>query len=250
MNKLWTFGCSFTAEYNPIDGLYYPYENQYDKYRTYRGGTLPDVWPELLGKKINYQTVNCAIGGSSNYTIFNQFIDVCDLIKKDDILIFGWTSMLRFQSVHLKNNVQVNLLPNANNYEDVGFSKNTLDEILFNRSNLVWVNEVLGWIKVINQIARDRGCEVYHWTSDDTIFKSSDKFIDEKFIVVNDPDYDNLGMLAYLNVPLNGGNVLTARIVEETNGEINDEHMGEFGHIIQSNYFYNHIIKHSKILNK
>lgn len=250
MNKLWTFGCSFTAEYNPIDGLYYPFENQYDRYRAYRGGTLPDVWPELLGKKLNYQTVNCAIGGSSNYTIFNQFINVSDLIKKDDILIFGWTSMLRFQAVHLKDKIQINLLPNATNYEDVGFSKNTLDEILFNRSDLVWVNEVLSWIKIINQIAKDRECEVYHWTSDNTIFKPGDKFIDEKFIVVADPNYDNLGMLGYLNLPMHYENKLTARIVEETNGEIVDDHMGEFGHINQCNYFYNHITKHSKIIKK
>ncbi len=33
MNKLWTFGCSFTAEYDPIDGLFFPFENNYDKYR-------------------------------------------------------------------------------------------------------------------------------------------------------------------------------------------------------------------------
>jgi hypothetical protein len=250
MSKLWTFGCSFTAEYNPIDGLYYPFENQYDKYRTYRGGTLPDVWPELLGKKLNYQTVNCAIGGSSNYTIFNQFINVSDLIKKDDILIFGWTSMLRFQSVHLKDKIQINLLPNATNYEDVGFSKNTLDEILVNRSNLVWVNEVLSWIKIINEIVKFKGCEVYYWTSDDTIFKTKDKFIDEKFIVVNDPNYDNLSMLGYLNLSIHYGNKLTARIVEETNGEIADDHMGELGHLKQCNYFYDHIIKHSKIINK
>ena len=34
------------------------------------------------------------------------------------------------------------------------------------------------------------------------------------------------------------------------NGEIVDDHMGEFGHINQCNYFYNHILKHSKILKK
>jgi hypothetical protein len=31
MNRLWTFGCSFTAEYNPIEGVYHPFENQYDR---------------------------------------------------------------------------------------------------------------------------------------------------------------------------------------------------------------------------
>ena len=50
MNRLWTFGCSFTAEYDPIDGLFFPFENNYDKYRKLRGGTLPNVWVDLLAK--------------------------------------------------------------------------------------------------------------------------------------------------------------------------------------------------------
>jgi hypothetical protein len=33
--------------------------------------------------------------------------------------------------------------------------------------------------------------------------------------------------------------ILKARIVEETNGDIIDDHMGEFGHKNQANYFYN-----------
>ena len=101
MNRLWTFGCSFTAEYNPIEGVYHPFENQYDRYKKFKGGKLPLVWSELLGKKIEYQTMNCGVGGSSNYSIFRQYINVCDIIKKGDILIFGWTSMLRFPVINL-----------------------------------------------------------------------------------------------------------------------------------------------------
>ena len=37
--------------------------------------------------------------------------------------------------------------------------------------------------------------------------------------------------------------VLKARIVEETNGIVIDDHMGEFGHKNQAEYFYKHIIK-------
>ena len=43
MNRLWTFGCSFTAEYNPIEGVYHPFENQYDRYKKFKGGKLPLV---------------------------------------------------------------------------------------------------------------------------------------------------------------------------------------------------------------
>ena len=31
-NKLWTFGCSFTAEYDPIGEIHPPFENNFDKY--------------------------------------------------------------------------------------------------------------------------------------------------------------------------------------------------------------------------
>jgi hypothetical protein len=34
-NTLWTFGCSFTAEYEPIDNIHPPYENNYDRYRKF-----------------------------------------------------------------------------------------------------------------------------------------------------------------------------------------------------------------------
>ena len=72
MRTLWTFGCSFTAEYDPIDGIFFPFENDFDKYKKWRGGNLPPVWPTILGDKLNCKVMNCAVGGSSNYNIFNQ----------------------------------------------------------------------------------------------------------------------------------------------------------------------------------
>ena len=44
MNTLFTFGCSYTADYNVMT-------NQ--KYNDFKGGTLPDVWPKVLSKKLN-----------------------------------------------------------------------------------------------------------------------------------------------------------------------------------------------------
>ena len=250
MNRLWTFGCSFTAEYNPIEGVYYPFENQYDRYKKFKGGKLPLVWSELLGKKIEYQTMNCGVGGSSNYSIFRQYINVCDLIKKGDILIFGWTSMLRFPVINLNENIVIELLPNATNYGDTGYSKTTLEEIIVNRSHPLWINEVLDWIKLINMVVKEKGAEVYHWCSDDTLFNQHSKFIDERFIVIDDPESIKTSLMGYLNLPKFFGGLLKARIVEETNGEVIDDHMGEYGHINQMEYFYKHIKKHSKILNK
>ena len=100
MNKLWVFGCSFTAEWYPVGYEHIP--STYDEYKNFKGGTLPDVWPTILSKKLNYDVRNCAIGGASNYNILKQFINVIDYINEGDILIFGWTQLLRFCAVNEK----------------------------------------------------------------------------------------------------------------------------------------------------
>ena len=46
MNKLHTFGCSYTQDFN---------DNKieaYIDYRNFRGGTFPLTWPEILSNKL------------------------------------------------------------------------------------------------------------------------------------------------------------------------------------------------------
>lgn len=259
MSKLWTFGCSFTAEYEPIDGIYPPYENNYDRYRRFRGGNLPKTWPNILAEKIGYEIMNCAMGGVSNYHIFNQFINVCELIKKDDILIFGWTQLGRFVAVDTTQNIIKQILPNGYVEDNMGLSKNTIEEILVNRTHPLWKIEVMNWIKFINVFVEKIGVESYHWTSDDNIFnaENTEIFNDNKFIVVRDMALlqskifvNKHNMMGYLTHQDHYGGKQKGKIIDETNDEIVDGHMGEFGHIVQCNVFYNHILHVSKILNK
>jgi hypothetical protein len=258
MCKLWTFGCSFTAEYDPIDGIHPPYENNYDRYRTFKGGEFPKTWPNILAEKIGFNIMNCAMGGASNYHIFNQFINVCELIKKEDILIFGWTQVGRFNAVDTIQNLMAQILPNGDNY-NIGLSKNTIEEILVNRTHPLWKIEVMNWIKFINVFVDKIGVEAYHWTSDDKLFDASNVeiFNDDKFIVVRDPVAlqskiykDKHNMMWYLTHQDHYGGTQKGKIMDETNYEIMDGHMGELGHIVQFNMFYDHISRVSKILNK
>jgi hypothetical protein len=69
---------------------------------------------------------------------------------------------------------------------------------------------------------------------------------DSKYIVIRDDETTKTNLLGYLNLPKFFGGTLKARIVEETNGIVVDDHMGEFGHKNQAEYFYNHIIKNIK----
>ena len=66
-NTLWTFGCSFTAEYPlEIPDL----RTKYDDYKNWRGGNLPKSWPTLLSEMIDYDVKNFGEGGSSKSIYF------------------------------------------------------------------------------------------------------------------------------------------------------------------------------------
>jgi hypothetical protein len=256
MNNLWTFGCSFTAEYDTIDGQFHPFKNNYDRYRDFRGGELPDIWPTILAKKINYNLVNCALGGSSNYRILMQFSDVCDKIKKDDILIFGWTQKTRFLAANFSQDIFNDVLPIGASYPDLQFSQKTIDEILVNRTHNLWSIEVMKWIRMINTFVKSVGAEVYHWTSDDTIFTIENNIVknNESFIIVDDSEFlqselskDKHSVMWFLTHPKNYGGIQMGKIIDETKGLVEDGHMGEYGHKVQANYFYKHIVQHTKI---
>ena len=240
MGKLWTFGCSFTAEWYPV-GYDHPL-SKYDEYKKFKGGTLPDVWPTILGKKLNCDVINCGIGGVSNYNILKQFINVIDCINEGDILIFGWTQLLRFCTVNEKEHRMNEMLPKQSYNVNVGFSKTTIDEILVNRSHPLWAEEVQNWIKFINNYCRLKNVEVFHWNSDILIFDMDSKFINDKNYILPPKEncYKLISLIQYISYSLDS--YLT--IKQETDGKINDLHLGELGHIKQAEYFYNHIKKH------
>lgn len=257
MNTLWTFGCSFTAEYEPIDNLHPPFKNNYDLYKDWKGGTLPPTWPNIVSNSIGYKIMNCAYGGSSNYGILNQFSNISHLIKKGDILIFGWTQLTRFIAANFEQNVFNNVLPVGANYESLRMSQNTIDEILVNRTHEIWRHEVLGWIRFINTFCKNIGVEDFHWTSDYRIFNSGEKDImdNSRFIVVRDkfaienPYFvDKHNMMWYLTHQDHYGGIQMGKIMDETSYEIMDSHMGEYGHKLQAEYFYQHLINYSDIL--
>jgi hypothetical protein len=243
MRNLWTFGCSFTAEYYPID---LPNNKSlYDDYKKWKG-YLPKVWPTLLSEKLNCDLKNMAWGGESNYGILNRFFDVCNQIKEDDIVIFGWTHCARFVAVNMVEENFQQILPSMYNYPGTNLSEKTIKEILHNRTDKLWIKEVENWIKFINLYFEKINGNVFHWTSDFDIFNKKTDFIDfKRFIVVTDPNHAfNHDLMTYISNTnrVNGKEV--SKIIHETSGEVNDCHFGEYGHIAQSEYFYKHIINY------
>ena len=84
---LWAFGCSFTYGFGCIkddEGNEY-YENYYDKSKQH------DIWPNHLGKFLNYSVKNFGVNGYSNWDIIDTIIKQQPNIKENDIVVIGKT---------------------------------------------------------------------------------------------------------------------------------------------------------------
>lgn len=207
--KLYVIGDSFSNLYSYDPNT----DSPYIRYKNFRGGNLPYTWSELLSKKIGYQLINLSVAGASNYEIFDQFCDVSQTIKKDDLLFIGWTDTMRFRLYSDKTNrfEKINIKGDRKLHFS-NISENTFNEILVNRSHIYWVTEISKWELVINKLSELIGFEYHIWT----------------FFY----DYSDYNILPTL---ISRGATI---IKDETNGLIDDLHFAEMGHIVQSEYFF------------
>lgn len=233
-NTLWTFGCSFTAEYHPVGA---DIENNYDRYKKWRGGTLPDVWPTILAKNLNLEIQNKGVGATGNDTIFQQFCNNSHLMKSGDIVIVGWTHILRFLLSSPDGSHLIDILPSMQYPE---FESKWIDFMLVNRSFSAWQTQIISYIKMIESYCNSIDAKVFFWTSDIEMyecFKENYINIDtNKFI---DWDYLDFFQLIRQNYP----NFKNITIKEETNGAVDDQHLGELGHKLQADITLKHLIK-------
>ena len=67
MSTLFTFGCSYTMDFN--DNLI-PAYTQFREFREDKN--FPNSWPKLLAKNLNFDLKNYGIGGVGNQVIINN----------------------------------------------------------------------------------------------------------------------------------------------------------------------------------
>lgn len=240
---LWTFGCSFTGEYYPVGDP--KHRSNYDDYKDWRGGNLPKVWPTLLAEMMNYDIKNLGQGGAANQSIFWKFIEEHKNLKKGDLVIIGWTSLLRFVAYNERDGHMNNILPSFVNTNGTHiFSDQTLIEVFENRSHPEWNTELWRWISLINSFCKLSGVKILHWNSDYSFF-------DERYI-------DNEEVTTFIKTPEGSLDVFefSRRLYSdgkhsmefETSGAVMDLHSGEIGHLSQARYFYEFINAGNKII--
>ena len=162
MNTLWIFGDSFSSDFD--------YKNLHENHKTYMDifniEYIP-VWASVLGEKLGYDVKNLAKGGNSNYQIFQDYCDSCNLIQPNDIVIVGWGLIDKFRIS--QNNKVVNIHPNnTRDYENM--SKSTLDEMIKNRREIyngidIWAGEIYGWERAIDTLSKNKGYQIYFWST-------------------------------------------------------------------------------------
>jgi hypothetical protein len=234
-NSLWSFGCSFTAEYHPIDN--YP-PTTYDFYKEWKGGKLPDIWPTILSKKLNLKNKNNGVGATSNYEIFYSFCEVVSELKKGDIVLVQWTSPYRFILANPNEHYLMTILPNQTNiYPE--FDTDFLEKLMVNRSNQVWLNELIYYTKIINEICKEKNVHLFYWTyHEDIIFSYIEttwpQFNTDK--ILKSPQ-KNEYLISYLSKICKNKHTIAG----ETDEKIQDAHLGEIGHQTQAELFYDYI---------
>ena len=236
-NTLWTFGCSFTDEYSPINTN--P-PNNYDLYAELRGGSLPTIWAKQLADKfkLNYKNKGC--GAKSNYTIFYTFCDWCAQFKKGDIVIVQWTTIYRFLFANDENFLH-DILPSANY---TNYNMKTIEDILVNRTNSIWIEELIKFTKIINELCKEKELNIFYWSYSDKeyikyIKNNFKEFDDTTWITESKGDDKINGLLDIITEKTNNNHTIEL----ETKGKVLDKHLGELGHNFQANYFYNYIKK-------
>ena len=191
MPTLWTFGDSLTERFNPD----LEWSNSYIKWKGY----VPKVYGNFVSETIGYELKNFGKAGSDNYSIFEEFCKSYKNIKDEDIVIIGWSHCERFRFVN-KENKWVSFVSNFKNYLNNfdWISENTINEILINRMNYKYIQEVNNWISFINLACVDK--KIIHWST------AKDK--------------EALNTHHFCNME---------RISTETNNLINDAHFSEKG---------------------
>ena len=230
MNKLHTFGCSYTQDFidNKIDA--------YIDYCNFRGGTFPLTWSEVLSSKLNFSLKNYGRGGGGNNLIFQTLCNNIEKIEKGDIVIIQWTYIHRYMWVSFEYDNWTNLGAGSLNGDTV-ISESTHEEITHNRTHPLYVGQIYEWMKMIDKISNLVGFDVYYWSADRYVLYPSDnrEKRNKKYLLGNliIPSHETI----FYEIFKLGGET----IQKETNGLIKDLHFGETAHKIMGDLFFDHI---------
>lgn len=207
MNSVWCFGDSMTA---PLES-----DGQYADWL----GRNPKTYCDFIAEHFNFNSENKGIPGNSNYQIFDDFLANYKNIKSGDIVIFGWSPIMRYRLASYRNDsksciwkqiVASSFIPEV----EIGcvdgtfVTKEIAEQILLNRYEYrnFYSEEVNRWILFIKEWAELKSVKIINWSWCNKNF-GGDHSINLDIADKKRPD-----------------------MVDESDGLIKDGHYGEVGH--------------------
>lgn len=247
--RLIVFGCSNSA-------YFHEKTETYRQYKEFKNGEFPPTWSEIMAKELSVDLINYAIPGSGNDSIRMEFVKNVRNIREGDIVIIGWSFIERYMWVNrLKNTWDHHLFGYSS---DMDISRNTHQDILINRShepsNYLYIEQIYDWMDMINYISDKIGFQVYYWDFDGRILNKycfnvsgSSLVLNERRLFFKDrvlvhEAHTGTGIFNY--VKSLGGE----QIIDETNGEIMDHHLGEKGHQVMAKIFLNKLNEGNQLI--
>lgn len=199
MKKLWVFGDSNSEGYNEQ----YHWVPPYLEHKGYK----PKWWSELVSEELGMQLLNRAKGGTDNYTIFESVCKEVNNIKTNDVIVIGWSSILRTRVINtaILPNHFISVLPN-NQFSLDELDKKSIEQMIVNRDNELYIDEVMNWMKLINK-AFENNKVLY--------FSSWPEFLSKKDSIIN-----HHWWISHTN---------SMTISAETYGQLDDGHFSETG---------------------
>lgn len=188
---IWIFGDSYSTSFSNPTTLNF-WAKDYISWKGY----IPKTFGEIISEELDTEITFLSESSVDNDTIFELICENAPLINEGDIIIIGWSSVLRFR-ISNDLNEWVRVMPTNIDKLNI-LSKQTLNDVLINRSLPIYKEEYRKRRDFINWIFKNNA--VIHWTP----------FVDQ---------FDFI--LGYIDV---------TTIKTETNGKINDGHYSEMGH--------------------
>lgn len=237
--KLMIFGCSNSAPFHEDT-------ESYKEYKKFKGGKFPPTWSEIISTELSLELENYAIPGSGNDSIRMEFVKNIRNINKDDVVIIGWTFVERYMWINRFTN-KWNHHQGGHYSSKMDITRQTHEEIVLHRyhepSNFLHVEHIYDWIDMINYLSEKLGFKVFYWDFGGRIHHQYYLNVFNSHIILNhrrniflsksllDEDQANMGVFNY--VKSLGG----LQIIDETNGELVDHHLGETGHQVLAEIF-------------
>ena len=159
MAKLWTFGDSFTEGFNCNQD----WCKEYVDWKGY----VPKGYAQIISERLGMELMNFGKCAWDNYSIFESFCRVVTQIRKNDLVIFGWSNPIRFRLTDSFGNWHYYMptwIPDIIDAECM--NRDSIQRIILNRNNIKYSEEVNMWINLIDHTLKNN--RVMHWTPFDS----------------------------------------------------------------------------------